>query len=306
MAKKVFNMAGGSHSAAALSAFLNAAFAGKVANGLKVVETGVTGLNVIVQPGTGQIDTGQGFSRVIQIDADETIALSPASPSNPRRDLIVAYIDNTVTPTTSVVDNINDVLKIAAVAGAPAGSPVDPSGSAIQSAIGAGNPYIILARVRVAQSATSLSNSVIDDLREMALITRSDQLSSGIIAPRHIAETDLLAYHPSVRGSGGLGIGNLTASLFRYQKYGNLVFVTAHIEGTSTGTPSHAFQFDLPIPRSSSSFNMAGGAAVKDGSAYMAGYYEISGFTVNIRKTDGGNFGLGTYRGFNVSFWYFI
>lgn len=189
MAKKVFNMAGGSHSAAALSAFLSAAFAGKVASGLKVVETGVTGLNVIVQPGTGQIDTGQGFSRVFQIDSDETIALSPASPSNPRRDLIVAYIDNGVTPTTSVVDNINDVLKIAAVAGAPAGSPVDPSGSAIQAAIGAGNPYIILARVRVAQSATSLSNSVIDDMREMALITRSDQLSSGIIEPEHLDDT---------------------------------------------------------------------------------------------------------------------
>lgn len=205
MAKKVFNMQGGLHSAAALSAFLDAAFTGDVAKGLNVTETGTTGLKVLVQPGTGQIHTGQNFSRIIQVDAAEEVTLSAASPSNPRNDLVVAYIDNTVTTTTGVVDNINDVLKFAAVAGTPAGSPTDPSGATIQSAIGAGNPYIVLGRVRVAQSATSLTNSNIDDLRSLVIISNSNQLSSGIIVTRHINNSAVtgakIAMSPAVLSS---------------------------------------------------------------------------------------------------------
>lgn len=95
-------------------------------------------------------------------------SISAADGSNPRRDLVVMYIDYDETPSTGVSNNVNGVVKIAVVAGTPAGSPTDPDGSAIESAIGAGNPYIILARVRVAAAASSISNSVIDDLRVMA------------------------------------------------------------------------------------------------------------------------------------------
>ena len=168
MAKKVFNMQGGRHSAAALSSFINAMYGSSVANGLDVQVTGSAGLNVLVKIGNGIIDTGTGFGRLIQIDADETVALTAASASNPRNDIIVAYIDNSVTPTTAVTDNTNNILKFAAVAGTPAGSPTDPSGSAIQAAVGAGNPYMILGRVRVNTSATSLTAPNITDLRAMA------------------------------------------------------------------------------------------------------------------------------------------
>ena len=47
MSRKVFNMQGGRHSAAALSAFLSAAFNGDVAAGLNVEPTGATGLKEI-------------------------------------------------------------------------------------------------------------------------------------------------------------------------------------------------------------------------------------------------------------------
>ena len=167
MAKKVFNMQGGRHSAAALSAFINAMYGSSVANGLDVLVTGFTGLSVNVQAGNGNIDTGQGFGRLIQIDAVQNVALTAASPSNPRNDIIVAYIDNGVTPTTSVIDNTNDILKFAAVAGTPASTPADPSNSTIQSAIGAGNPFMKLARVRVNASATSLTQGNITDLRNI-------------------------------------------------------------------------------------------------------------------------------------------
>lgn len=211
MARKVFNMQGGYHSAAALSAFLTAAFAGDVAAGLNVTETGSTGMNVLVQPGTGKIDTGQGFARVIQIDSAETVTLSPASPSNARKDFIVAYIDNAVTPTTSVIDNINDILMLTSVTG----TTVDPTGSMIQAAVGAGNPYIILARVNVPQSALSLTNSNIDDLRSLALITKSSQLSNGIIGLPQMKDTGWIdvpnigSYTPNIKARRVAGVVHL-------------------------------------------------------------------------------------------------
>ena len=45
MAKKVFNMQGGRHSAAALSAFINAMYGSSVANGLNVLVTGSASLS---------------------------------------------------------------------------------------------------------------------------------------------------------------------------------------------------------------------------------------------------------------------
>ena len=84
------------------------------------------------------------------------------------RDIIVIYIDDGQAPTTGVANNTNGVVKIKSVAGTAAGSPVDPSNAAIQSSVGSGNPWIKLARVRVAAGATSISNSVIDDLRQLA------------------------------------------------------------------------------------------------------------------------------------------
>lgn len=186
MAKKVFNMQGGRHSAAALSAFINAMYGSSVANGLDVVPTGSTGLNVIVNAGNGNINTGQGFGRLIQLDTTETVALAAASASNPRNDLIVAYIDTAVTPTTAVIDNINDILKFKSVTGTPASVPTDPSGATIQSSVGAGNPYIVLARVRVNTSATSITAGNITDLRK--LVTPLSSESSGIIGTGLIAD----------------------------------------------------------------------------------------------------------------------
>lgn len=184
MAKKVFNMQGGRHSAAALSSFINAMFGSSVANGLNVQVTGSAGLNVLVKAGNGNIDTGTGFGRLIQIDADETVALTAASASNPRNDIIVAYIDNTVTPTTAVTDNTNNILKFAAVAGTPASSPTDPSGSTIQAAVGAGNPYMILGRVRVNTSATSLTAPNITDLRNLTAVITQQIKDAAVTTPK--------------------------------------------------------------------------------------------------------------------------
>lgn len=101
-------------------------------------------------------------------DAVYNQVIAAADVSNPRRDIIVMYIDYGNAVSTAVSNNTNGVVKIKAVAGTPAGSPSDPNDAAIQASVGSGNPFIKLARVRVGAGVTTISNSVIDDLRLMA------------------------------------------------------------------------------------------------------------------------------------------
>lgn len=170
MANKVFNMAGGLHSAAAYSAFEDALYGSCVANDSSLAVSAGTGMNVTVATGNGLISTGTGFARRIATDATNTVSLTAASTANPRIDAVVAYIDNGVTPTTSVVDNTNGILKFKSVAGSPAANPSAPTAQAIQSSVGAGNPYMVLAYVAVAKNATAAG--AITDVRKIAGSTR--------------------------------------------------------------------------------------------------------------------------------------
>ena len=170
MTNKVFNMAGGLHSAAAYSAFEDALYGSCVANDSSLAVSAGTGMNVTVAIGNGLISTGTGFARRIATDATNTVSLTAASTANPRIDAVVAYIDNAVTPTTSVVDNTNGVLKFKSVAGSPAATPSAPTAQAIQSSVGAGNPYMVLAYVAVAKNATAAG--AITDVRKIAGSTR--------------------------------------------------------------------------------------------------------------------------------------
>lgn len=167
MANKVFNMAGGLHSAAAYSAFEDALYGSSVATSTDFVATAGTGMNVSLSAGNGLISTGSGYARRIASDAVNTISISAAA-STSRIDSIVAYIDNSVTPVTSVVDNTNNILKFVAVAGTAAANPSAPTAAAIQSAIGAGNPYMVLWNVTVPANATALTNAVFTDRRTIA------------------------------------------------------------------------------------------------------------------------------------------
>lgn len=168
MSKKVFNMAGGKHSAAAYAAFENRMFGSCKASPTSFVVSAGSGMNASISAGDGLIDTGNNYARRIQTDAAETVAVAAASGSFNRIDSIVAYIDTDVTPTTSVTDNTNDVLKFASVAGTAASTPVAPTGAAILSAIGAGKPYMILANVLVPQSAANLSGATFTNMAAIA------------------------------------------------------------------------------------------------------------------------------------------
>lgn len=149
---------------------LTKAFRGEVSNGLAVSQRGAgANMSVDIAIGDAIIPRSDGtYGHPAFNDAVLNQAIATADPSNPRRDIVVMYIDYTQTPSTGVSNNTNGVVKVKVVAGTPAGSPVDPTDTAIQSSVGAGNPFIKLARARVGAGVTSVGNSVIDDLRRMA------------------------------------------------------------------------------------------------------------------------------------------
>lgn len=116
---------------------------------------------------SAMIPSGDLYPYMVFMDAAENITLATADGSNPRIDLIVAYVD------LSVVDDTNPnnpgAFLIDNVTGTPSGSPAVPNNAAIQAVIGASNPYIILARVAVAAGATTITNANITDVRSLVI-----------------------------------------------------------------------------------------------------------------------------------------
>ena len=95
-------------------------------------------------------------------DAVTNITITAANPANPRIDVVVAYVDLSVASGT----NNPGALKFTAVAGTAAGSPSAPSDSTIQAALGASVPFIKLAQVAVAASASNIVDANITDARQ--------------------------------------------------------------------------------------------------------------------------------------------
>jgi hypothetical protein len=113
--------------------------------------------------GGGLVATSANFPYFGWIDAAANTSVSTSDPSNARIDTVVAYVDLSLI--SSSTTNNSGAFKVKAVAGTAAGSPTAPNGAAIQSSIGAGNPYIILGDVAVAAAASSVVNANITDRR---------------------------------------------------------------------------------------------------------------------------------------------
>lgn len=193
MTKRVFNMGGGAHSDAAYTAFENAAYGSCVANATSLAVSAGGGMSVRIAAGDGIISTPSSGKR-IQSDAIETVTISAANATYPRIDSVVVYIDSAVQPTTAVIDNVNGILKFAAVAGTPAASPTAPAESMIQAAIGAGNRYMVLADVKVPNGATSMNTATFTDRRKVATMIDSDNLAKKAVKAENIDFTTMLTY----------------------------------------------------------------------------------------------------------------
>jgi len=137
------------------------------ANSLKVVQRGAgANMSVDVSIGDGHfIRPDNAYSYWGWQDAATNVAITTANPSNPRIDVIAAYIDLSVINAGSGGNGNVGALKFMAVAGTPAGSPVAPNAAAVQAAVGASNPFIQLASVTVPAAASSIVTANIADTR---------------------------------------------------------------------------------------------------------------------------------------------
>ena len=190
MTKRVFNMGGGAHSDAAYTAFENAAYGSCVANATSLAVSAGSGMSVRIAAGDGIISTPSSGKR-IQSDAIETVTISAANATYPRIDSVVVYIDSAVQPTTAVIDNVNGILKFAAVAGTPAASPTAPAESMIQAAIGAGNRYMVLADVKVPNGATSMNTATFTDRRKVATMVDGNNIAKKAVKAENIDFTTM-------------------------------------------------------------------------------------------------------------------
>ena len=170
MANKVYNLNGGLYSGDAFTAFETRIASSNngsiVASPSDLKVSAGSGMNVTVSTGAGIIGNGTLSGVRFAIDAPVTVAVNAASTANPRMDSVVAYIDKSVSASTSVVDNTDlGIVKFKSVAGTPASAPTAPSTATIQSSIGAGNPYMVLANVTVPKSSSAASSFTITDMR---------------------------------------------------------------------------------------------------------------------------------------------
>lgn len=157
---------GGKTDEEGISRYVSKLFGGEVITGLQVTQQSPVALGVAVSAGDVMVPSGNDYPYIGWNDASLNITINTADGSNPRYDLIVAYVDLSVVDSTN--PNNPGAFEITNVTGTPAGSPVEPNNAAIEAVIGGGNPYVILARVTVGTGVTSITNSNIQDRRTMA------------------------------------------------------------------------------------------------------------------------------------------
>ena len=214
MANKVYNLNGGLYSGDAFTAFETRIASSNngsiVASPSDLKVSAGSGMNVTVATGAGIIGNGTLSGVRFAIDAPVTVAVNAASTANPRMDSVVAYIDKSVSASTSVVDNTGlGIIKFKSVAGTPASAPTAPSKATIQSSIGAGNPYMVLANVNVPKSSSAASSFKITDMRvtpTSAIITDNSittpKLANKAVTSAKVDWTTLKTGKPTEVGSG--------------------------------------------------------------------------------------------------------
>lgn len=250
MANKVYNLNGGLYSGDAFTAFETRIASSNngsiVASPSDLKVSAGSGMNVTVSTGAGIIGNGTLSGVRFAIDAPVTVAVNAASTANPRMDSVVAYIDKSVSASTSVVDNTDlGIVKFKSVAGTPASAPTAPSTATIQSSIGAGNPYMVLANVTVPKSSTAASSFTITDMRvtpTSAIITDNSittkKLANKAVTSDKVDWTTLKTGTPTEVGSG-IASRTITANSVGFivinTACANNAYSTVYLNNTSLG-----------------------------------------------------------------------
>lgn len=158
--------------------------AGAVLNGFQVVPTTPASMSVIVKTGATTDDDAHLYINYAEygffgwMSQDLTLNLLASEQLYPRISLIVAYVDFAVTPEGSDEEvESPGALKIVEVPGIPSASPAVPTASDIRAQIGAMNPYIVLAQIRVTANATQVTSANITDNTKNLAAQLGDNIS---------------------------------------------------------------------------------------------------------------------------------
>lgn len=143
---------------------------GEVLSGFEVSAT--SSMNVEISAGEAKIPY-QDYAYAVWSDATETLTIPTASTSGNRIDKIVAYVDRNMTFTSTDI-NHPGALKLLVVQGTAGSSPVAPTDVQVQSAVGAGNPWINIATITVPINATQIVTSNIDNSVKTGMSLSSD------------------------------------------------------------------------------------------------------------------------------------
>ena len=161
-----------------------------------------SGANMSVDLAVGDvfIDAGLGYHWHAWTDAVTNVAINTADPSNPRKTIVVAYVDEAVV--SSAANENPGAFKFKAVDGTPAASPADPLDATIQTAVGGTNEWRKIARVNVGAGAGNIVTANIDDLRSLSTLNGP---FASIAAP--IANMKMVLAQSAPPGYNGLAAG---------------------------------------------------------------------------------------------------
>ena len=291
-------------------------FTGNVNNGLLVKQNNPLSMSVLVEAGDARIPY-QEYGYTWWNDGELSVSLNTADPSNPRDDVIVAYVDRGKTANSNVTNN-PDIVKIKAVAGSPSASPTPPNNTAIQTSVGAGNPFMILAQVRVGAGVSTISNGNITDKRVFA----SPVIADGGITTNKIAEKAVTL--PKINGGTTAGVvrsdsaGNITVDKVKQpdidfstivsQTYNGvksnpsqlrIEMGTVSVPTAATNNVNSSITFNTPFTTTPIILASSAGATTAGGKAYpatSAGAYadsisvsttnqSVNGFRVDIGRS---------------------
>jgi hypothetical protein len=195
--------------------------------------------------------------------AVENVTIGAASANN-RKDVVVAYVDLSVTNPSTATPNNPGALKFKVVQGTPATVPSAPFEDAIGTSVGAGNPFIVLAIVSLTPSTTQITNAqitnvnnpialqnvrlwggsnntlghLVPNVADGTIVTTSDtgSVSNSMLA----ANSAWSSFAPAAAG-----FSSKIADVGRRQQIGKTMFASVLIDGMSN---SNSFSFTLPAP----------------------------------------------------------
>lgn len=150
---------------------------GNILQGLEVTPQSTPNMTVKISAGEAKIPYSD-YAYAVWSDASTDVTISTASSSNPRIDIVVAYVDRGMTFISSDINNPGS-LKFKVVAGTAAANPSAPSTSAINTAV-SNNPWIELAKINVAAGATSITSANIDNSGRQPITLSSNVKTSDV------------------------------------------------------------------------------------------------------------------------------